>query len=85
MNWSCNIEKVENGYILKSRGEDSEAEVFEATATDDDYERFKTTDDDKVALGKLLERVAEHFGELYDKWKDDNLEITFSKKGSKVD
>lgn len=84
MTYQCKIKKVNNGFIFEPHTYD-EIEVIEETATQEDRELYKTGDEEKIALGKLLSRVAEYFGVEYDKWTEDNLSITFDRKGSKME
>lgn len=88
MTWACKITKVENGYIFETMGTDPVSEVMEENATPEEIEYYKTSDEQKVALGKMLRRVGEHMAPMdigYSKWNSDNLRITFDEKGSKVD
>jgi hypothetical protein len=81
------IAKTFNGYALKiyfndvdSKGRefiDSDITLFEMDINKEDGE--------KEALEKLLYAIAEALGITYDKWKDNNLNITFNKKGSKME
>lgn len=73
--WKLRIEKIENGYIL-SHDEEVEDNVFETMK-----EVIEEEDDEKVAMKRLLEKVAEFFGIQYDKYAEKNLNITWDKKG----
>lgn len=73
------IEKVEDGYTLSwheeiddGKWEEKKKVVFGSDCTDQE---------EHEGLKNLLFTVAEYFGEHYDKWKDDNLNITFDRKG----
>jgi len=85
------IEKIDNGYILSWKedwsSDDKEDIRITKKVIQENYEddsEFKTGDIDKITLGHLLTAVAEHFGELYNKFAEDNLNITFDKKGHKL-
>lgn len=66
------IEHVANGYILFLHDEERTKKVV-------------CDDDEKEELKKLLYEVAEYFGATYDKWSKTNLQITFNRKGHKVE
>lgn len=75
------IVQVENGYILKHReyiDEGNCRDVVEIFETDD------TDEGDHKAFIGLLYAVAELMGISYDKFKEGNLNIDFSKKGHKL-
>lgn len=84
------IIRANNGYIVKNMEERDEGEfielfnVFQESAREFDIERYKTDDEEKIALAKLLEWVAEHFGETYQKFDKDNMAITFDRVGHKI-
>ncbi|MBI4599780.1 hypothetical protein HY732_02565 [Candidatus Uhrbacteria bacterium] len=69
------IEEVENGYILSSR--DSDGEEWKKLVLSD-------PSDDREGLKELLAEVANYFGERYDKFGSENLNITFDRKGHKA-
>jgi hypothetical protein len=79
------IRKVDNGYIL------SETNLYEINEKgvkvyNTNTEVIEEDDDgEKACLKKLLERIAETCGYDYDKFGLENLNITFDKKGHKVD
>lgn len=77
------IEKVEDGFILSWREEvnDDKWEEKKKVISGSDY----SDKEERKALKNLLFEVAEYFGEHYDKWKKDNLNITFGKKGHKAE
>ncbi|MEK7560727.1 MAG: hypothetical protein AAB539_02105 [Patescibacteria group bacterium] len=88
MTYELTIKKIQNGFILEIPGDDAEephVEVIEEIAAVPDEELFGTNDETKIAIGKLLARVAEYFGVHYDKFSEDNLKISFDKKGHKMD
>lgn len=69
------IEQTQNGYILRedstSFGGEVETRVFEA------YES------DKQAFAALVMQMAESLGFLHDRFKNDNLRISWDALGSK--
>ncbi|MEO5366085.1 MAG: hypothetical protein H7831_06970 [Magnetococcus sp. WYHC-3] len=67
------------GYVL--RYEYLEAENRYETS----YVPIESTGDEQDCMKRLLEAVAEHFGYSYDKFKSDNLNISWDRKGHKVD
>ncbi len=88
MSYEMNIKKTKNGFIVEMPGDEEslpKVEVIEEIGTSSDEEFFRTRDEEKIALGKLLMRVAEYFGMPYDKFSNDNLSITFGKKGHKLE
>ena len=71
------IDTTSNGYLLTVKGEIS---------TDDEVICVENPDDDeKAGLKNLLGLVAENLGETYDKWANDNLVISFTGKGLKIE
>lgn len=85
------ISRKDNGWVVTQPSEDPELEdvvvVFEAYGSSkEDQKRFKTKDEDKIALGRMLYHLAETVGYCdYDKYKKENLEINFSKKGHRYE
>ncbi len=73
------IESVLNGYIISWEELDSEGkpEICKVLFAE-------ATEGADMNLTKLLYSVAEHAGYTYDKFKEDNLNITFDKKGHKL-
>lgn len=71
------IETADNGYILttppESEEDRGEVQVFE------EYES------EKKSFEALVYQLAEDFGFTYDKWKKDNLKISWNKKGHKYE
>lgn len=71
------IETADNGYILttppESKEDRAEVQVFE------EYESKKK------AFESLVYHLAEDLGFMYDKWKKDNLNIKWNKKGHKYE
>lgn len=76
------ITQVNNGYILTSAEKDEDEISYENKEVIEDND---DNDDKKEAMKRMLERVAEYFGECYDKWSSENLNISWNKKGSKID
>ena len=75
------IEKISNGFLL-SWEEEIEDRVFR-----NEKETIEETDNpngEKEAMTKLLYRISDYFGVSYDKWKENNLKISWNKKGSKM-
>jgi len=91
MTWEVKIRRADNGYIVEYPDELDDGtevkieEVFQFTKDEFDVMSFKTTNEEKIALGQVLFFVAEHFGELHDKYGEENLGIEFNKKGHKID
>jgi len=85
------IEKISNGYIVydKYEIEDNKYQIDKTVIEELDNcemdDEFKTNDDELITLGKLLKTIAEKYGYNYDKFKENNLSITFDKKGSKLE
>ena len=81
--WSLNIQKVTNGFILSW---DEESELLNKSGELEmiEIKEVITDDDEKEEMKKLLERVADFFGMNYEKYKEDNLNITWDKKGHKL-
>jgi hypothetical protein len=79
------VEKTSNGYILKNKYlyevNDKGVEIY-LTETEVIEEQES---DEKECLKRLLERVAETLGFVYDKYGKENISITFDRKGSKVE
>lgn len=79
---TLNIEKVENGFIfewLEQVEEDKWKAKKELIEVDFDL------DPDKEGWIRVLKYVAEHFGVSYDRFGENNLQISFEGKGHKVD
>lgn len=73
------ITECENGYILESQIEITEGR-FEPS-----YEVVEEIKDDRDTMKRLLELIASFFGMDYDRFRPDNVNITFDKKGHKVE
>lgn len=89
MQWKVEIEKANNGFIVKyvdsNEESDEQKYVIEELVDQDDIEFFKTDRPQKVALGRLLYDIAEFFGEMRQKYDKDNMSITFDEKGRGVE
>ena len=48
-------------------------------------EEYKTNDNEKIALAKMLETVADYFGENNDRFGNENLNIRFDREGHKYE
>lgn len=70
---------AENGYVL-----DYEEEIYEGVKVLR-HAVIEDIDSEEDCMKRMLERVAEHFGYSYNKFSDKNLNITFDKKGHKVE
>jgi len=73
------IIQAENGYILESWCEDEDDKITKA------FVLVEETENDATCLKNMLLLVAEHFGYMYDKFSSENINITFDKKGHKVE
>lgn len=73
MTYNLHIEKLDNGFLC------------EAGDTDQIRTVIQEMDDENECLKKLLIHIAEYFGYSYDKFDSENLEISFTGKGHKVD
>lgn len=73
------IIQADNGFILVSGIiNDDNTKEFQYVVVED-------TDNEQECIASMLTKVAEHFGFVYDKFSPNNLNITFDKKGHKVD
>lgn len=85
------ITKTTNGYLLRWPEEDEEGRptfqeaVIEEQETSAFSENLKTSDPEKVAMGRLLGKVADLLGYTYQKWEEGNLSIKFDLRGHKLD
>lgn len=80
------ILEASNGYILETEYHISDSENSEKIyRTEKELFEFEDEDDVTKALKRLLERIAEELGYGYDKWIKENINITFDKKGHKVE
>ena len=85
--WSCEIRKAHNGFILEYEEENendfikTEEELFENTEDKFDERINGSWDGDRIAFAKLVYGLSDYFGIEYGKWSEDNLRICFDKKG----
>ena len=70
---------ADNGFILESET------INCNNQKEKQYVVIEDRDDEHECVIRFLEKVAEHFGFIYDKFSPNNLNITFDKKGHKVD
>ena len=77
------IETMDNGYIVRNEYPQNDDEamvtggaVFQEDACEQTNER--------QAVIEMLTHVAELLGFTYDKYKEDNINISFDKKGHKL-
>ena len=82
------IKKVDNGYYVEVDFTDDEINKEHLAVsniyTEEDAVNFKTTDEDKICLGRLLYLIADKIGVSYDKFCEENLNITWDKPGHKI-
>ena len=76
------IKHIENGFIVVYDDFNINDEKIEVETV---FEDIDIDDDKKVCMTRLLYFIAEHYGHQYDKWAKNNLNITWDKKGHKVD
>lgn len=72
---NLNIEVATNGYILRINEEFDEQETLVFG-----YDSYST---DKDAFGALIYSIAENCGVMHDKFKNDNLKISWDLEGHK--
>ena len=71
------IKSITNGYLISEINDEGKIELTAFTDDDDDIQRCVT---------ELLYYIAEKACLITnDKWQEDNLNITWDKKGSKLD
>ena len=73
------IQQIENGYIVSYKEKWEKGDIRNVKTVIED------NDDEKDTMKRLLEFISEHFGILDDKWRKDNLRISFDGKGRKVE
>ena len=78
MNNLLEIEKCLNGWIIKNYEEVEEGKFNPVKELIVDTEGHE-------GMTNLLTKVAEYFGVNYDKYGSNNLEITWGKKGHKLE
>jgi len=83
MTWECRIKKVNNGFIVSYPEEQEEGmpEIKEEVFEDKDSSQW----DEREVLADVFVWMADHFGFQYNKWKDNNLNIQWNKKGHKCE
>ena len=91
MVWNCEIDKAENGYVLKYFSEYDDGSpreekfVFEETCDENSLEDYKTDDSEKVAFSKMVEWLGDYFGLGYNKHGKENFNASWDKKGKKYE
>ena len=73
------IEQIDSSYVVVHTGS---YEHEEGTFTD---KSLVIEDDERKCMESLLYKIAEELGVQYNKWNKDNLNITWDKKGHKLD
>lgn len=73
------IKSAQNGYALEK------VLTFDDGKTQEILDVIEEPDDENGAMKRMLERVAEHFGYTYNKFGNENLVISFTGKGHKVE
>jgi hypothetical protein len=77
------IIRAENGWILYWEEYTDEGIVMmREVIAEDDLELMSM---EKESMTRLLYRIAEYFGQLQDKYSKNNLNITWDKRGSRVE
>ena len=82
------IKKIDNGFLIESKYPEVDAEIHAITVdniSDSEIEKFKVNDEDKICIARLLDKINDLIGVSYDKFGKENLNITFDKKGHKVE
>jgi len=84
------IRQIDNGFLIESKYPemDMDAEIHAITVdniSDDEIKNFKVNNEDKICIARLLNRINDLIGISYDKFGKKNLNITFDKKGHKVE
>jgi hypothetical protein len=79
--WKCNIEKVDNGFIVTTFEETEENKITEVKNVfqHDDENIDREIQSEDVEIVDVLRFVAEHFGVINSKHNRYNLEIGFKK------
>jgi len=73
------IEGSDDGFVLIYQTEVRDG-IWET-----EYVPVEDLGDEQDLFRRLLDRVAEYFGMEYNKWNPSNLNITFDKRGHKVE
>jgi len=82
------IKKIDNGFLIESKYPEVDVEIHAITVdniSDNEIEKFKVNDEDKICIARLLDKINDLIGVSYDKFGKENLNITFDKKGHKVE
>lgn len=82
------IKQIDNGFIIESKYQEMDTKIYAVTENDittEEDDMYKTRDEAKVCTGKLLYKLSELLGFDYDKFSEENLNITWNKKGHKVE
>ena len=75
------IKSISNGYVLSWK----EANFLgNKNTTLDIQEVIENNNNKKEGLKKLLENIADYFGFCHNEYSNDNLKITFDKKGHEI-
>ena len=82
--YTIEIAKLDDGsFVIKTWSLEDTAKNGKKIYSTNSY-AIKEENDEKETLKKLLEAIASECGYDYDKWGQENLNITFDKKGHKV-
>jgi hypothetical protein len=84
MNNDLTIKQADNGYILEYLVDEGSADDPDISMKQIVVEETDDAESDSDMI-KLLYAIAEHYGCSYDKFSPNNLEITFTKRGHKVE
>jgi hypothetical protein len=82
------IKQIDNGFVIESKYPEMDTQVYAVTENDittEENDLYKTTDEEKVCIAKLLKKINELIGIDYDKWDKENLNITWDKPGHKIE
>lgn len=82
MNNKITIKQANNGFIIEHEEDWSTEDKKDIRI---EKEVIEDNDDDNESMKNLLIKVAEHFGVSYDKWGEENINITFDRKGYKLE
>lgn len=72
------IQEAENGFIITNEIKAENEKTVEIFVIEDN-------DDDNETMINLLKKISECFGIFYNKYNENNLNISFNKKGHKVE
>jgi len=82
------IKQIENGFLVESKDPGTDMQAYALiidNISDDEREKFKVNDENKICVARLLDKINDLVGVSYDKFSKENLNITFDKKGHKVE